>query len=98
MCLECSQKYGTPVFSDRACQAVDLILEVYCHHVAGGGLHCLLDDWNLEDSFCERYIPEDEISPERAAAEDACAKAMRELSIPERNAALILFHYPEHAK
>jgi hypothetical protein len=79
--------------------AVPLIAEVYKHHLAGGALHIVLDDWNLEDqylSFCAEHIGEYDSTPEQQNAERKCLKAFQELTLDERERALELYdqEYP----
>ena len=89
MCMSCWQKYGSPMIRNKkTLAAVPLIAEVYEHSHAGGGLHVLLDDWNLE-FVSERYSDADnEESNEAIVAEEKCLKAFQEMTIEERASAL----------
>ena len=50
MCMDCWQRRGSPSTITPAVRAVlPLIDAVYEHHAAGGGLHIVLDDWNVDD-------------------------------------------------
>lgn len=86
--------------SDKVKAAAELIAGVYEHHGAGGGLHVVLDDWNIEDStvaFCQNYIetPEyranDEVTSDRLGAERNCVHALKTLTEEERGSALALY-------
>lgn len=97
MCMECVKKYvENPIDNERVRAVIPLIADVYEHSLAGGGLHCLLDDFNCEDPFCEpsrEFWRREEL--DRAIAEHRCGKAMLALTIEERASALWLFHYKE---
>ncbi len=86
MCESCYENYGSPTPDDKARECVPLIEAVYNEHCAGGDLHILLDDWNLENRHlkaCEKY--------ELTAAERACLNFMLEMTENQRAAALALF-------
>lgn len=97
--MGCYERGGSPgIDNDRVRAAAKLIKQVYEHALSGGGLHVLLDDWNVDhDSFCERYTGHDaDYTKEEIEVEESCAKAMRLLTVEERLSALCLAHYPEH--
>lgn len=103
MCQWCWEKRGSPrLVTDKVKAAAELIDGVYEHHGCGGGLHIIVDDWNLCDgsvAFCEDYIekPEyrrnrnDEVSDERIEAERACLRALKAMTEDERASALALY-------
>jgi hypothetical protein len=103
MCQGCWKERGSPsLTNDKIKAAAELIAGVYEHHGCGGGLHIIVDDWNLEDSslqFCEDYIekPEyrasrnDEVTDERLEAERACLRALKAMTEEERASALALY-------
>ena len=92
----CWNEYGRLDIDNEAVHAaVPLIAEVYNHHEAGGGLHIVLDDWNLEDhfvSFCQEYIKTDAYmeccSQEQIDADRQCCVAFANMTIEERASAL----------
>lgn len=78
----------------RLAPVVALIRKVYEFDLAGGGLHIVVDDDNIETShirWClDSWIPEDRFktSAEQKAAEIACGEALLELTEDERQAAI----------
>ena len=66
-----------------------MINKLYVEHAAGGGLHIVTDDWNLDDNdvaYClqwmkERHVPEIDIQWQ-------CAIALESATIDERASAL----------
>lgn len=97
MCIECyDEEYGA-VREDTtevrlAAEAIDRLYEA---HPAGGALHVVVDDWNLEDenlAFCA--------TQEMDEVERACFDALMPLSLSARASALGLhegFWKPEEA-
>ena len=68
---------------DAVSNASQLIKRVYHFYVTGGGLHIVLDDFNIDDAdidFC--------LSLPLSTVERKCAEALRSLSKEERIAAL----------
>ncbi len=94
MCCGCYEEYGSPVVvSDKVHVARELRGYVYEFNLAGGNLHCLLDDFNIEDVFTtEDYIDEQEKAgechPLQIAFERACARVFAAMSMDERATAL----------
>jgi len=88
--MGCWEKYGSPkIVNKRTIAAAKAADRVYEFHGAGGGLHCLLDDWNLEDPFCERYTGADaeksqEEMPRRFARRCFPASRLRNAPQPSR--------------
>jgi hypothetical protein len=94
MCHGCWGEYeDASIINDRVLAAVPLIGYVYDYHGAGGTLHIVLDDWNIEDDhldFCDGEIAKGGIDPDRLDAERECSAALRILSVQERASALAI--------
>ena len=62
MCIDCWEYYkDDAIINDRVRKAVVLIRELYLCHSAGGNLHVVLDDWNLDSiEACKSYIDNEE--------------------------------------
>lgn len=103
MCLTCWEKHGSSkIVNAKVKKALLLISDVYDHHAAAGGLHVVIDDWNIEDEMISGSIatikskeymkPEDawmtKPTPERRRAELKCARHLLKMTIDERNSAL----------
>lgn len=90
MCEGCWHEEGAPrINNERVRLAAAAITALYVDHLAGGGLHIVTDDWNLEDSsveFCERHMAEHGAD----AAERAALATLKPLSQAERASALAL--------
>jgi hypothetical protein len=58
MCIDCWLDYeDSKVINDKVTTAVKLINELYDYHSAGGNLHVVLDDWNLDSiETCKNFI------------------------------------------
>lgn len=90
----------------RLVKVLDLIAEVYCHHFAGGGLHVVIDDGNIDGgclTMCQETINSksyqdgtlyDTEPPtmERIKAEKECCEALIELSYNEREYVYAKYH------
>lgn len=98
MCGDCWKEYGNPkIVNPKTKEAVNLIRKVYDFSCVGGGLHIVLDDWNLENhhlEFCRNYIEENKDSQfssiEQYEAEGRCLALFMEMTIDERASALAL--------
>jgi hypothetical protein len=94
MCELCWQEYGKPQSNNpKVIEAVSAIELIYEYHLAGGGLHIILDDWNLDDGslrFCRKYIEDTnyDVDPEQLQAELTCLELFEKLSENDRAAAL----------
>ncbi len=105
MCYGCYEEQGKPaIYNDIVKKAIASINKVYEYSCVGGGLHIVLDDWNLEDDavvFCENWInnpnycpngeiqnDEDKIQQEQKLAELECVEILKKMSIDERASAL----------
>ena len=54
MCIYCYNDYGRPdTITDKIGPAVLAVEDLYAEHGAGGWLHIVTDDWNLEDNQLE---------------------------------------------
>ncbi len=97
MCNGCWEEYGNPrLKTPLVLEAQPLIRAVYDWHLAGGNLHIVLDDWNLEDAnldFCEKQVrtPDPDVPPEQIEAETKCLAVFRKMSEDERASALALY-------
>lgn len=86
MCEGCYEEYGRPQPDDAARAVVPLISAVYEASCVGGGLHIVVDDWNLEDEslhWCLRQTLSDD--------ERRCGEALAALSLEQRAAALAIY-------
>lgn len=100
MCCTCWEDDGAPqIDNEKVRNVLPLIDEVYVHSGAGGNLHIVLDDSNVEDenlAHCRKWIEEGgykpgwghDDSPEQLAAEMACLIALEAMTEDERNSAL----------
>lgn len=90
MCCGCYKEYGSPlVVTDLVYVAAFLKECVYSFSASGGHLHCLLDDFNIEDDFChERWIDEaandPDADPLQIAVERACVRVFAAMTMDER--------------
>lgn len=101
MCYGCWQKAGSPRLNHRQVRrAARLIAGVYEYSCAGGSLHEIVDDWNVENWTLKQapaWIRDgqqrwpDEYPLERIRVERACLKALRGMTIRERYSALALY-------
>ncbi len=104
MCVNCWRDRGSPTIeNERTRRCIELISDVYECHEAGGGLHIILDDFNIDNGhiqFCADYIEQDDykqnVSPGRLAAERACLILLRGMTVDERASALALYDYPDY--
>lgn len=88
MCRGCWSEMGEPAHrNDRVRAAALSVARLYEVHGAGGGMHIVTDDWNLEDSsldFCEHQRELDD-------RERRVLHALRDLTFKERGAALAMW-------
>lgn len=73
--------------------AARLVALVYQFNSAGGGLHVVVDDYNLEDAslaFCREWIAENRLDTSRLQRECelACVTALEALSEDDRFVAI----------
>lgn len=96
MCRTCWKEFDNAQIDTPAVrQAAALIAKVYEFNCVGGGLHVVVDDFNIEgndEGRIERFAGHDaDYSPEQIAAEVECAAALDALTLHERASALSLF-------
>lgn len=92
MCQQCWNEYGSPRIDTPAVRkAAELIARVYEFNAVGGGLHVVVDDFNIEDGDLKERYSWDEETPEQVAVENECLAALRALSLEERASALALY-------
>ena len=93
MCYGCWKEYGSPMIrNEPVMECSRLIAGVYELAAAGGNLHIVIDDWNLEDGsleFCKEGIDEEAMDDKRQA-ESKCLKAMKALNFDERASAMAI--------
>ena len=97
MCHGCYEEYGAPTLDTpairRAAAAVERLYET---HGAGGFMHIVTDDWNLEDehvAFCGSVRCVEILGREMDECERECFNALEPLSIKERASALAMADY-----
>lgn len=98
MCLGCYQEHGSPaIVNNRTKEAARAVARVFERSPAGGNLHIVIDDWNLEDSsldFCRNAILTTERDgggdEESLAVQLECVELLRALSLEERVSALAI--------
>ena len=83
MCETCWQKYGSPQHMTRRVRALARLMDRVGD--VGGGLHVVLDDWNLEDEHLDFCATQPLTGDERT-----CLNAMRRASVADRASALAL--------
>ena len=90
MCYGCWEEYGKPqIDNEKVREAVEWVREVYEYHSAGGGLHIILDDFNIEDEhieLCDKWIREHGAGP----GEEECLALFKTMTMDERASALAL--------
>jgi|SRR5271166_2387076 len=104
MCTDCWREFGSPQIDSPAVRvARDLIARVYDVSLTGGGLHVVVDDYNLDDAtldqiLCQPVQAHARCGPSRAGfgltlskVERQCAEALRKMTVAERASALALF-------
>lgn len=98
MCYSCWERAGGPTLDTPAVHdAAALIAKVYEQSCVGGGLHVIVDDWNVEDDHfntdAEQWIEENAHDLDEAglAVERACYAALKALTEAERYSALALY-------
>lgn len=89
MCENCYEEYGSPrIENDRVYAAAAIIASVFDEPGSGcgGGLHIVIDDWNLED----RSIEWCQTNGLKSNVEKLCAATLLALSLDERASALAI--------
>jgi hypothetical protein len=105
MCFDCWTGFGSPVeFTPTTEATAALVSRLYELSVYGGNLHCIVDDWNIDDddlARCRRNIVEiqngggnealgDCIDAEQVAIEAAILDAMDGMTLAERATVLAI--------
>ena len=98
MCYSCWEDWDKPAIDTPAVREAALaVIGVYEYHAAGGNMHIVLDDWNIEDEhvvWCRNKIADGgffgDDSSEQLAVELRCCDLFLALSESERAAALAL--------
>lgn len=89
MCDSCYEKYGSPTLeTEKVRQAAEAIEELYSMHGAGGMMHIVVDDWNLEDDsveWCGKYMADKK--PD--ACEIRVYELFKRMTVEERASALV---------
>ena len=84
MCSECWGQHGSPkIDSSSVRDAVAKIARVYNFYATGGGLHIVVDDFNIDDGsidFC--------LARPLSTVERKCGETLRAMTVPERAAAI----------
>lgn len=98
MCKWCWDKYKPVEVSPLVKSVANLIKKIYAFHSAGGSLHIVLDDWNLDNSsleFCEYLIRVNKYNESRRLInlEVECINLLRGADINTRATALALANY-----
>lgn len=94
MCCGCWKEAESPRIDNEKVRAALVLVEaVYDYHAAGGHLHCMLDDMNVDGDFAFEQDLIDkggygDTSPEDLATEQACLDAFKALTIDERYSVL----------
>jgi hypothetical protein len=92
MCKDCWDAESERIDSPAVRRAAELIQIVYEYHPVAGGLHVILDDWNIEDGYLAGgRFPWETDTPGQIAAEEACLEALRALTEEERASALAIY-------
>lgn len=93
MCVGCCDEYGgLDVEPDhRMMVAVAEIREFYVEHPMGGPIHCVLDDYNLEDEFLHVVLVRPE-SERTLAKAHLILEMLKPLSLAERAAVVGMAH------
>jgi len=89
MCINCWKERGAPkIDNSNVREAVRQIDRVYHFHSAGGGLHIVLDDFNIDDDDLDWCLNKGRLS----SVERRCASHLRKMTVSER-ASAVGFHY-----
>ena len=97
MCEACWDEYGEPnIVNEKTQAALMLVMQVYdaVGGGAGGNLHIVLDDWNIEDDsiyYCLSGYGERSFDDIPTIIERACGGAFLDMTIQERASVLAKF-------
>jgi len=85
--MSCWRELGSPQIDSPAVRdAAHLIGRVYHFAITGGGLHIVVDDYNLDDADLDSCLGQPLSTIERK-----CGEALRRMTVAERASALGLF-------
>lgn len=92
MCINCWKAYGShKIKNSKVEHLISAIENVLGYNLAGGNLHIVIDDWNIEDEYiqwcADNAIPQEE-NHEQRIAEEECAQLFLSCTLPERSSAL----------
>ena len=86
MCMGCYEGYGSPrLLSPKIRQCSVMIAQVFDRCPVGGGLHIVIEDWNLEDDHltsCRKFV--------ETEAEADLLVMLESMTLEERASALAL--------
>lgn len=98
MCYGCYEEEDKPtIINEKTLAAAAAVKKIYGYNPVGSNLHIVTDDWNLEDDnveFCLKQIQTEnfwKLTPEELLHEEATAKLLLSMSVPERASALALW-------
>lgn len=84
MCKECWEEYGSPkIKNEKIIKASIKIKEIFNISPIGGGLHLIIDQWNLEDEHLNNNW-------ELTEKEEECLKLLKEMKLEERASCLAI--------
>lgn len=95
MCSECWEQAGCPqIANEKVRECIKLIDEVYNHNAVGGGLHVVLDDFNVDGDMQweSEWVETHRDSPEQYEAERACCDLLMTMTEAERMSAVSCYH------
>ena len=98
MCFNCYKELNKPAIINATTVYTAFLIEHLYDSPgggAGGNLHIVTDDWNIDDEhldFCSDLIKECETQERRITIEKMIIKNMREMSIEERASALAIYN------
>lgn len=89
MCQSCWERYGSPAETSPAIErAVQLIAAIYKNEPAGGPLHVVLDDWNLNGPITMPDMADGEWCEETVEAVTELVPLLASMPVVERASAL----------
>lgn len=92
MCHGCwSGEYGeAQIDTPEVRAAAVLVARVYEFSGVGGGVHCVVEDWNIEDEFLDGRYSRPDDPPEQVLIENELLAALRTMTLAERASVLAL--------
>lgn len=96
MCEGCWNEHSSPAIdTPEVREAARLIAQVYQHSCVGGGLHIVVDDFNIEAShvrWCLEHLDEHVEPGEEREVTRRCGEALLALPSDEHRAAAVALH------